>query len=107
MQTLDDGMIDSVDEAVPERDAVNLAERYFRPDRFRDFAFGFENLVGAERQIRLEANPARHGMLRGRCGGLAPVICPPICGWYPHRPHEQHTGPVDRGEQGGKEALVL
>ena len=46
-QPLDDGMIEAADHPVLEGNAIDRIERKLGPDRIRDGAFGFEDLIGA------------------------------------------------------------
>ena len=47
-QPLDDGMVETADHPVLEGNANDLIERKLGPDRIRNAAFGFEDLVSAE-----------------------------------------------------------
>ena len=49
----------------------------------------------------------RHGLLGRRGRRDVPIVGSAIGRRHPDRPHEQHAGATDRGEQLGDVALVL
>ena len=85
-QALYQRMIRAIDDTVPESDLQDFREGNVRPFGLGQIPSGLEHLIGAERHVRREPEPAFHGQFGRLCRRTVPFVVLAVWTGKLHRP---------------------